>query len=410
MDKKAQLRKHKWFATLLFFSMAIVYSVCEAFLMKETWAGYVKAFAEAAMVGALADWFAVVALFKHPMGIPIPHTNLIETSKKKIGENLGGFVTDNFLTADAIRPKLAQLHIAARLGEWLLIDKNRNRTIAELTRIAQEALLKLDDNDVAAIINKQAVSLVEKIPAHKLVGEGLARVVENNMHQDWITTLTTYVRDFLLQNHDLVRQKVKDESHFLIPGFVDNMIAEKITNGGIRYMDEITNDPGHPVRKQITVKLAEIAADIREEGEWAKRLENLKQEWLSPQHLGEYSSMVWLYVRKKITDDLNDPASGIAKYLDKILREMGESLATDTNRQQRIDQFVQVQAFKLIIKYRKLAGEMISQTVANWPSKQLSEKLELEVGKDLQYIRINGTVVGGLVGLVIYTVTKLLSS
>jgi uncharacterized membrane-anchored protein YjiN (DUF445 family) len=409
MDKKAQLRKHKWLATLLFLVMAIIYTVCEAFLKSESWAGYVKAFAEAGMIGALADWFAVVALFRHPLGIPIPHTNLIETSKKKIGENLGGFVTDNFLTADAIRPRLASLHIAARLGEWLLNDKNRNRTAAELIRIAKEALLKLDDKEVAGIINRQAASLVDKIPAHKLVGEGLARVVENNMHQDWITTMTTYLRDFLEQNHDLVRKKVKDESHFLIPGFVDTMIAEKITNGGIRYLDEITRDTGHPVRIQITAKLKEIATDIQEQGEWAARLENLKQEWLSPRHLEEYSTMVWEYIRKKITDDLNDHSSGIAQYLDKVLKEMGESLATDVTRQQRIDQFVQVQAFKLIIKYRKLAGEMISQTVANWPSKQLSEKLELEVGKDLQFIRINGTLVGGLVGLVIYTVTKLLS-
>lgn len=409
MDKKAQLRKYKFFATLLFFIMAVVYIVCEAFLGNQSWAGYLKAFAEAGMVGALADWFAVVALFSHPLGIPIPHTDLIESSKKKIGENLGGFVTDNFLTADAIKPRLANLQIAQRLGEWLLNDKNRKRTSDELIRIAKEALLKLDDKDVAAIINKQASSLVEKIPTHKLVGEGLARVVENNMHQDWITTLTTYLRDFLEQNHDLVKQKVKDESHFLIPGFVDNMIAEKITTGGTRYMDEITNNLEHPVRKQITVKLKEIAKDIQEKGEWAARLENLKQEWLSPQHMEEYSNMIWKYIRKKITDDLNESSSGIAKYLDKVLKEMGESLATDTLRQQRIDQFVQIQAYKLIIKYKKNAGEMISQTVANWPSRQLSEKLELEVGKDLQFIRVNGTLVGGIVGLIIYTLTKLLS-
>lgn len=408
MDKKAQLRKHKLFATLLFVLMAVIYFVCEAFLKHQNWAGYVKAFAEAGMVGALADWFAVVALFRHPLGIPIPHTDLIESSKKKIGANLGNFVTDNFLNAATIRPRIKQLFIAARLGLWLVVEKNRKKVTEELIRIAKEALSKIDDAGIAKLINNQAAGLIDKIPTNKLVGEGLAKVVQNNMHQDWITTLTSYLRDFLSQNRELVKQKVKDESHFLIPGFVDNMIAEKITNGGIRYMDEINNNTEHPVRKKITIKLEEIALDIQQKGEWANRLKNLKNELLSPQHLEEYSSMIWQFIRKKITDDLNDPASGIAAYLDKVLLEMGESLATDTKRQQQIDQFVQVQAFKLIIKYRKTAGEMISQTVANWPSRQLSEKLELEVGKDLQFIRINGTLVGGTVGLVIYILTKLL--
>ncbi len=409
MDKKVQLKRHKLFATLLFILMAAVYVICEALLKGEQWAGYLKAFAEAGMVGALADWFAVVALFRHPLGIPIPHTDIIESSKKKIGSNLGNFVTDNFLNASIIRPRLKQFNISARLGQWLLIDKNRSRIAAELIRIAKEALAKLDDADITAIINKQAAALIKKIPTNKLVGEGLTKVVQSNMHQDWISTLTTYLRDFLEQNRELVKEKVKDESHFLIPGFVDSMIAEKITNGGIRYMDEITNDLHHPVRKKITIKLEEIAVDIQHKEEWVARLENLKNEWLSPKHLEEYSTMIWLYIRKKITDDLSEPSSGIAAYLDKILKDIGESLTTDPKRQQRIDQFVQVQAFKLIMKYRKEAGEMISQTVANWPSRQLSEKLELEVGKDLQFIRINGTLVGGMVGLIIYTLTHLFS-
>ncbi|HEV7782767.1 MAG TPA: DUF445 family protein [Chitinophagaceae bacterium] len=409
MDKKAQLRKHKWFATMLFLFMAAVYVLCEVFFKYDNWAGYVKAFSEAAMVGALADWFAVVALFRHPLGIPIPHTNLIESSKKKIGNNLGTFVTDNFLTPSAIRPRLANLHIAERLGQWLLIDRNRNKASAEILRIAKEAIDRLDDADISRIIYTQVAGLVEKIPVHKLAGEGLGKIVHDNMHQDWITTLSAYLGDFLAENKELVKEQVKKESHFLIPGFVDKAIAEKITNGGIRYLKQIETDPAHPVRKQITIKLAEIAADIQQGGAWATRLENVKNELLSPAHLEEYSGTAWKYIRKKITDDLNDPASGIAAYMNKILRDMGVSLTTDTARKERIDQFVQTQAFKLIMTYKKTVGEMISQTVANWPAKQLSEKLELEVGPDLQFIRINGTLVGGTVGLLIFLVTKLLS-
>lgn len=409
VDKKAQLRKHKWFATLLFLIMAVIYILCEIFFKHDNWSGYVKAFSEAAMVGALADWFAVVALFRHPLGIPIPHTDLIESSKKKIGNNLGSFVTDNFLTPSAIRPRLAYLKIAERLGQWLLVDKNREKTTAEIMRIAREAIARMNDEDITRMIAAQAVGLVDKMNVHKIAGEGLAKIVHDNMHQDWITTLTHYLGNFLSENRVLVKDKVKQESHFLIPGFVDSMIAEKITNGGIRYMREIEANEHHPVRIKIGEKLGDIAEDIQEGGAWADRLENLKKELLSPDHLTEYSSNIWQYTRKKITDDLSDPDSGIAKYTDKILRDTGMSLSTDLPRQERIDHFVQLQAFKLIMKYKKTAGDMISNTVANWPSRQLSEKLELEVGKDLQFIRINGTIVGGIVGLLIYVLTKMLN-
>jgi uncharacterized membrane-anchored protein YjiN (DUF445 family) len=409
MDKKAQLRKHKWFATMLFFIMAVIYILCEVFFKHDNWAGYVKAFAEAAMVGALADWFAVVALFRHPLGIPIPHTNLIETSKKKIGNNLGTFVTENFLTPSAIRPRLENLQVAERLGLWMLVDRNRKKATAEIMRIAKEAIDRFDDADISRIIYTQVSGLVSKIPVHKIAGEGLGKIVKDNMHQDWITTITAYLGEFLEENRELVAKQVKQESHFLIPGFVDKAIATKITNGGIRYLKQIETDPDHAVRKKITKKLAEIATDIQQEGEWATRLENIKNELLSPAHLEEYSTTAWQYIRKKITDDLNDPASGIAAYTNKVLRDMGVSLTTDTVRKERIDQFIRIQAFKLIMSYKKTVGEMISQTVANWPAKQLSEKLELEVGPDLQFIRINGTLVGGTVGLLIYVLTILFS-
>ncbi len=409
MDKKAQLRKHKMFATSLFLIMAVIYILCEVFFKHDGWAGYVKAFSEAAMIGALADWFAVVALFRHPLGIPIPHTNLIESSKKKIGNNLGTFVTDNFLTPSAIKPRLANLHIAERLGQWLLVNRNRKKATTEILRIAKEAIYKLDDADITHIIHTQVTGLLAQIPVHKLAGEGLGKIVEDNMHQDWITTMTAYLGDFLSENKELVKQQVKQESHFLIPGFVDKAIAEKITNGGIRYLKQIETDPGHAVRKKITIKLNEIATDIQDGGDWATRLENLKNELLSPAHLEEYCGTAWQYIRKKITDDLNDPSSNIAAYLDRSLRDIGVSMTTDIARKERIDQFVQTQAFKLIMNYKKTVGEMISQTVANWPAKQLSEKLELEVGPDLQFIRINGTLVGGTVGLLIYVLTEIFS-
>jgi len=407
MDKRSQLKKFKWFASLLLLFMAAVYIICEIFFPADIWSGYVKAFSEAAMVGALADWFAVTALFRHPLGLPIPHTNLIESGKKRIGENLGDFVINNFLTTSAIKPRLEKLQVASRLGNWLTTDKNRKKVMDEILRIISEAISNMDDDEISAIIQKQAGGLIDKIPINKLAGEGLEKLINENMHQDWFTILALRLRDFLDENRDAIKQKVKEESYFLIPGFVDNMIAAKITNAGLQYLSDFADNKDHPARMQIADKLRMIARDIREGGEWSNRLNSLKDQFLSPQYLKDYSGILWGYIKKQIQQDLERPGSAIGKYLDKTLYEIGDSLANNVSRQERIDKFVQIQAFKLIMKYKQSAGEMISHTVTNWPSRELSNKLELEVGKDLQYIRVNGTLVGGMVGLLIYTLTRL---
>ena len=408
MDKRSQLNRFKWFATMLLVFMAIIYVICEVIFTQYVWSGYVKAFAEAGMIGALADWFAVVALFRHPLGIPIPHTNLIETSKKKIGDNLGNFVISNFLTTAALKPRLEKLQVASRLGNWLLIDKNTVRVTQEIVRILKEGLTKFNNDDITGIIYKQATALVDKIPVNKLVADGLEKIVNEDLHQDWLSIIALHLRNFLDENRDMVREKVKQESYFLIPGFVDNIIAEKITNAGIQYMQDIITNKDHHARTQITTKLRYIAGDIKEGGEWASKLDAVKTQLLSPENLHDYSGMLWQYIKKQIENDLEQPQSGIGNYIGKVLHDIADSLANDAVRQERIDKFVQVQAFRLIIKYKVEAADMISQTVANWPSRELSRKLELEVGKDLQYIRVNGTLVGGMVGLVIYTLTQLL--
>lgn len=407
MDKQAQLQKYKWIATLLFVLMAIIYLVCEISFAKYEWAGYVKAFAEAGMVGALADWFAVTALFRHPLGIPIPHTNIIATNKEKIGNNLGSFVTGNFLTNEILQPHIKNLQVASRLGHWLQEEGNREIVKKEMLRIFKDAIDKLNDDEMKSVIRTQAVRLVGTIPVNKIFANGLEKIISDDLHQDWITIIALHLRDLLNDNRDAVRRKVKDESYILIPEFVDNLIADKITNAGIDYLQKLAAQKNHRTRLQITQKLKSIADDIRNDGNWAAQLNLLKSKLLSPDHLNEYSGRLWLYIKEQLNKDLTKNDSAVGNYLDKMLNDISLSLAKDAERQQRIDHFVQEQVLRLIMEYKESAGELISNTVANWPAKELSQKLELEVGKDLQYIRINGTIVGGLVGLTIYILTKL---
>lgn len=407
-NKAAQLRNYQLFATSLLLLMVLIYIGTHMLAISWQGVGYVRAFSEAAMIGALADWFAVVALFRHPLGIPIPHTNIIENSKSRIGANLGQFVTDNFLTAAIIRPRLEQLHVAARLGGWLELSKNRDIIIQSLCGMVKDAVGQMDDAAMQRIIGRQVSGLMDKIAWNQLAGSALGSIVAQGMHEEWISMMAKGIGGFIRENAAMVKEKVKEESHFLIPGFVDNMIAGKITKGAITYFHELAVQTEHPQRKIITGKLKDFAESLKREEKWARDLAALQQSLLSEQHLHEYAGMLWQYLKQQLMQDLNHKESAIQAYLDKTIRDMGMSLMTEEDRQQQIDRFIRVQAFKLIMRHRHEVANLISQTVGNWKGRDLSDKLELEVGKDLQFIRVNGTLVGGLVGLLIYIVTQAL--
>jgi uncharacterized membrane-anchored protein YjiN (DUF445 family) len=404
--KANQLRKYKIIATALFVLLAMVYIGSHLFVMETKWIGYIRAFSEAGMVGALADWFAVVALFRHPLGLPIPHTNLIEGSKTRIGDNLGIFVTQNFLNPATIRPRMKQLQVAKKLGEWLNRPGNRNILVPEILGIAEDGLAQLNDSHMERLIARQAEGLLDKIPFNTLVGSALESIVQQGLHEEWIQLLAKSIADFIEENANMVKDKVKSESHFLIPGFVDNIIAAKITKGAISYFRDLEAKEAHPQREQITRKLLDIAADMKINPKWAMDFESLKEQLLSENKMQTYAGMLWKYLKDQINNDLAAPESGISKYLDHTISDIASDLMSDLKKQERIDGFVQLQAFKLILSHRHEVSDLISNTVGNWKGRELSDKLELEVGKDLQFIRLNGTLVGGLVGLLIYALTQ----
>ena len=405
-EKARQLRKYKTVATLLFLFMAVTYAATYWLSGGIAVSGYLRAFAEAAMVGALADWFAVVALFRHPLGLPIPHTNLIEGSKSRIGDNLGHFITGNFLTSAAIRPRIEKLHIAEKLGAWLSRPANRARVVTEILRIIKEGIAALDDTEMQRIITKQATGLLDRVKLHVLAGDLLQGIVRQGIHEEWITLLAQSAAQFIEDNADTVKQKVKEESHFLVPGFVDNIIAAKITKGAATYLRDLAIQNDHSQRARIADKLLDWAARMKTDTAWAGKFQYLKDNLLSGMQVEGYAEMLWLYLKKQMLADLSEPSSSMGGYLDKTMASMASVWMTDGMKQQEMDRFVQAQAFKLILRHRQEVAALISNTVGNWKGRELSEKLELEVGKDLQFIRLNGTLVGGLVGLLIYALTR----
>ncbi|KIC64907.1 DUF445 domain-containing protein [Chryseobacterium taiwanense] len=404
--KRKQLRKYKAFATGLFLLMAVIFIVTT--LLQKTndshWIGYVKAFSEAAMVGALADWFAVTALFRHPLGLPIPHTNLIENSKQRLGDNLGSFVVNNFLSPQNIRPYIQKLKISGFVGEWLVKEKNQEILIKNLSDIVLDILNKLDDSEVSHFISKKVSEMTDSIQLNVILGNGITYLLDKNDHQKIITNLSSQIKNYIIENDEMIQERVKKGSYSFIPAFVDNKIADKIASGLSDFFKEVEEDPNHEIRALITRKIYEFSNELKKDPKWEDEFKNIKNDLLKGNKLDEYSNDIWISIKNTLKKELQEDQSSLKNYISKNLNEFSQNLKTDENLQNKIDHWIRVTAYKYILKNTHQFGNLISSTVGNWQGKELSEKLELEVGKDLQFIRVNGTLVGGLVGLIIYTI------
>lgn len=396
------------FATGLFVLMAVIFVVMTILEKKNSahWIGYIRAFSEAAMVGALADWFAVTALFNYPLGIKIPHTNLIENSKERIGDNLGNFVVENFLSPQNIRPYIQKIKISNFVGDWLSKERNQENLMKEVSTIILDILNKLDDTAVVSFIGKKAKEMSNDLKINQIVGNGIEYILDKKDHQRFITNLSKQIKEYVLNNQEMVKQRVKSESYFLIPKFVDDGIAEKITSGLSKYFEEVELDENHSLRTEITQKLYSFSKEIQTDEKWVEEFKAIKNDFLKEEKIQQYSQDIWLSIKKSLSSELEEEQSALKNYLRKNLAELSANLKTDEVFQNKIDHWVRATAYKYILKNTHQFGALISSTVGNWEGKELSAKMELEVGKDLQFIRVNGTLVGGLVGLIIYTVTE----
>ena len=407
-EKARQLKKYKTMATGLFVAMAVIYLVITFILKKwpQNWMGYLQAFSEAGMVGALADWFAVTALFNRPLGLPIPHTNLIENSKQRIGNNLGDFVVQNFLNPTTIKPYIKKIEPAALLAEWLQKTKNKELLVAEACKIINSLLQKTNEAEISKMLGAKAKGLIKDLPMNDFAANSLHYVLQHNEHQQLITLLAEKIKTYILENNDVIKEKVKDESYFFIPKFVDNNLASKITKGLYNYFEEIEQQPSHRLRREITDQLYIFEEDLRVNPEKKEQLKDITEKLFSEESLEKYAAALWKGLKEKLVIQLQDANSSFRKYLEKQIAEFAETLHTDVTMQKRMNSWLQFTAYKYILRNSNNAGMLISQTVGNWKGRDLSRKLELEVGKDLQFIRVNGTLVGGLVGLIIHFITE----
>lgn len=409
--KQIQLRKHKRIATGLFLLMALVYGLM-VYLQHQNpqaWMGYVEAFSEAAMVGALADWFAVTALFRYPLGLKIPHTNLIERKKNDLGENLGSFVKDNFLTPKNIRPYIEKLEVMSWVSGWISKENNQKILETEIINLIQKIIHDLDDKEVTDFLTNKGTEILKSIDFQKITSEGIFYLVEKNEHIKLLETLLPQIKEYVHQSQQLIRERINENRPF-ISFLAGKRISRELTDGVIVFIEEIESDKNHFFRKKLTENLLNFSQEISNSEDWKSKIDKLKNELILPEKLQPYSTDAWLSIKENLQENLRNENSTLKIYLNKNIQKLAYNLENDENLTQRLNGWIRHFLYRMILKNSSEVERLISNTVAGWEGKELSQKLELEVGKDLQFIRINGTLVGGLVGLIIYIITQLFTS
>ncbi|WP_030691569.1 DUF445 domain-containing protein [Streptomyces globisporus] len=407
-EKSRGVRRMKTLATSLLLTVAVIYALATWARNAGwgAWAGYVAAAAEAGMVGALADWFAVTALFRRPLGLPIPHTAIIPTKKDQLGASLGTFVGENFLSADVVRGRLKAFGIGGRLGEWLADPAHADRVTAEAATALRGALTVLRDADVQAVVGEAITRRAESAEIAPGLGKTLERIVADGAHRRAVDLICTRAHDWLVTHGESVMDAVQGGAPGWTPRFVDRKVGERVYRELLRFVTEMRDMPGHPARAAIDRFLTDFAADLQADTDTRARVERLKSDLLARPEVQEIIASAWSSVRSLIIAAAEDDHSQLRLRARASLISLGTRLATDSRLQAKVEGWAEDAAAYVVTTYRHEITSLITDTVAGWDATQTSRKIEANIGRDLQFIRINGTVVGALAGLVIYAVSR----
>jgi uncharacterized membrane-anchored protein YjiN (DUF445 family) len=369
-----------------------------------SWAAWVHAFAEAGMVGALADWFAVVALFRHPLGLPIPHTAIIPNRKNDIGESMSRFVADHFLEPKVVRAKLQNTNLAAFVVSWLKSEKGRQSVEELSTAVLRWALSALHEQRVRRFLSRVSSKQLANIGLAPLLGNTLDWLVRGKRHQQILTQILRYTIVVVHDNRDAIRDRVKKESPWWLPGFVDDRILQKMLGRIEHQLFEMALDQDHPLREKFNQWAQNLAQDLKHSPEHRRLGESFKQQLLANDELQDYLYGLWQELARGIEKDIEKSDSVIKRHVGQWLDNIAEELDGDEDMQAWLNTWL-VDAITLVVDRNSAQiASLISDTVKSWDGMDTSRRVELAIGRDLQFIRINGTLVGGLVGLLIHAV------
>ncbi|MEN0022295.1 MAG: DUF445 family protein [Microbacterium sp.] len=407
-ERRLALRRMKAVALGALIFMAVLFVVAFWLQERQPWLGYVRAAAEGGMVGALADWFAVTALFRRPLGLPIPHTAIIPSRKDEIGRTLGEFVETNFLEGSVVRAKLSTTAISQRAGEWLREPQHAERVGAEGATIATAVLNALSDDDVRDLITDLAREHLVSPEWGPPAGAWLEKIVEADAHHGAVDLAVDTVGRWLDANAASFSGLISRRLPGWVPKLAHRFVDDTAYNEAVKFVRAVRDDPKHPARIAIDGYLARLADNLQNDPATREKLENAKASLFDSPRVGALAAEAWNTAKNGLLSALADPESGLRRRAVQALQEVGERLATDAALQRRVDTWVSDAAVFLVDRYRHDIASIITDTVERWDPAETTEKIELMVGRDLQYIRLNGTVVGALAGLAIFTIAHAL--
>jgi uncharacterized membrane-anchored protein YjiN (DUF445 family) len=409
-QRRRALRRMKLVALSFLIGATVVFLGC-AWAQAQgaaPWVGYVRAAAEAGMVGALADWFAVTALFKHPLGIPIPHTAIIKRKKDQLGEGLGTFVRENFLSPSVIETKLREAEVAGRLGKWLADRAHAERVAAETATVLRVLVELLRDEDVQQVIDKMIVRRIAEPQWGPPVGRVLATLLAEHRQEALIQLLCDRAFEWSLNAGETIERVITRDSPSWSPKFVDQLVGDRIHRELMDFTDKVRRDPNHELRQSATRFLFEFANDLQNDPATIAKAEAVKEQLMARDEVSTAAATAWRTIKRLILEGVDDPSSALRTRVADSVVLIGESLRDDVELRDKVDNWIIRAAQHLVMQYGVEITAIITETIERWDADEASRRIELHVGRDLQFIRINGTVVGALAGLVIYTVAQII--
>ncbi|STZ41574.1 transmembrane protein [Mycolicibacterium gilvum] len=409
-ERRRGLRRMKAVALSFLLGATVVFLVCSWWQSAGApgWVGYVRAAAEAGMIGALADWFAVTALFKHPLGIPIPHTAIIKRKKDQLGEGLGSFVRENFLSPENVETKLRDADVAGRAGKWLAEPVNAERVAAEASTVLRVLVEMLRDEDVQQVLDRMIIKRIAEPQWGPPIGRVLNSLLDEGRQEALLQLLADRAFQWSLDSEEIIERVIERDSPQWSPRWVDHLVGDRIHRELVDFTDKVRRNPDHELRRSATRFLFEFAGDLQNDAVTIQKAENVKEQIMARDEVARAAETAWSAAKRIILESVDDPSSTLrARIADTVVR-FGESLRDDVEMRDKVDNWIVRGANHLVSEYGAEITTIITDTIERWDAEEASRRIELHVGRDLQFIRINGTVVGSLAGLVIYTVAQLL--
>ncbi|MDQ1520539.1 MAG: hypothetical protein QOI55_1612 [Actinomycetota bacterium] len=407
-QRRRDLAAMKRRATGLLVAMSAAFVLVVVFGSGHGWIGYLQATLEASMVGGLADWFAVTALFRHPLGLPIPHTAVIRARKDEFGETLGSFVQENFLTAEVVAERVRATRVGTRVGSWLSDEANAAVVAEHASELAVALADLVRDEDVHRLLEEEVARAIDAVPLAPVAGRALQMLTASGRHQELLDAILRGLERFLDENRETLRSRFSEESPWWLPNSFEDRIFDRLLDGFRDYLRTVNRDPNHELRAQFDQRVADVADQLLHSPELLERGEQLKRDLLAHPELRSWSTAVWSDLKRTLRAQASDPESELRQRLTRAVVGAGKRLQADSTLQQKVDEVIEGGVRYIATHFRDEITGLVSGTIERWDPEETSDKLELLLGPDLQFIRINGTVVGGLAGLVIHALARVI--